>query len=340
MSAEANGVQLAPKDYASDQDIRWCPGCGNYSILTQTKKALASLGIPREKVVVVSGIGCASRFPYYLDTYGFHSIHGRALGIATGIKVAQPELSVWVATGDGDALSIGGNHLLHAVRRNIDVNILLFNNRTYGLTKGQYSPTSPLGMKTKSTPMGSIDAPLHPLSVAVGAEATFVARSVDVNVKHLENVLERAARHKGTSFVEIYQNCTIFNDGAFEYASGKQTKSDTTVYLEHGRPLLFGKEGNRGIRLHGMEPEVVTLGDDITEGDLLIHDERQAEPSLAFLLSRMSYPDFPEPMGVLRCVEQPTYEDLLVEQVSESIRARGAGRLEDLLDSGESWVVN
>lgn len=340
MSADTADVQLTPKDFASDQDVRWCPGCGNYSILGQTKKALASLGIPREKVVFVSGIGCASRFPYYMNTYGFHGIHGRALGIATGIKATQPELSVWVATGDGDALSIGGNHLLHAIRRNADINILLFNNRTYGLTKGQHSPTSPLGLKTKSAPMGSIDFPLHPLSVAIAAEATFVARSVDRNVKHLEYVLERAARHKGTSFVEIYQNCLIFNDGAFEHAWGKDTKDDATVYLEHNRPLLFGKDCRKGIRLNGMEPEIVTLNGDVAEDDLLFHDEKQAEPSLAYLLSRMHYPDFPEPMGVFRCIERPTYEDMLTEQVNEAVQTRGSGRLEDLFDNGETWIVN
>ncbi|MCH7925253.1 MAG: 2-oxoacid:ferredoxin oxidoreductase subunit beta, partial [Planctomycetes bacterium] len=233
---------LSPKDYASDQDVRWCPGCGDYSILAQMKKVLAALGVPREKIVFVSGIGCSSRFPYYMNTYGFHTIHGRALPLASGIKITNPELSVWVVTGDGDGLSIGGNHLLHTIRRNLDINILLFNNRIYGLTKGQYSPTSPLGKKTRSSPVGSIDFPLHPISVAIGAEATFVARTIDVNVKHLASILDRAAKHKGTSFVEIYQNCNIFNDQAFEYATGKDTKEDTTIYLEHNRPLVFGKE--------------------------------------------------------------------------------------------------
>ena len=339
MNDQTTNAPLTPKDYASDQDIRWCPGCGNFSILAQTKKALASLGIPREKVVFVSGIGCASRFPYYLNTYGFHSIHGRALGIATGVKATRPDLSVWVATGDGDGLSIGGNHLLHAIRRNVDINILLFNNRTYGLTKGQYSPTSPLGMKTKSTPMGSIDFPLNPLSVAIGADATFVARSVDVSVKHLQYVLERAAKHKGASFVEIYQNCVTFNDGAFDYAGKKETRDDTTVYIEHGQPMIFGSDRKKGIRLVGTKPEVVTLGEGITEDDLLIHDEKQAEPCLAYLLSRMRYPDFPEPMGVFRCVERPTYDDLIVGQVHEAVRASGVGTLETLCNAGETWTV-
>ncbi len=340
MSAESAVVQLTAKDYASDQEVRWCPGCGDYSILAQVKKVMANIGAVREKTVFVSGIGCSSRFPYYMSTYGFHGIHGRAPAVATGIKTANPELDVWVVTGDGDALAIGGNHFLHAVRRNMDFKILLFNNRIYGLTKGQYSPTSPLGKKTKSTPMGSVDYPLHPISVAIGAEATFVARSLDVNTKHLEYVLERAAKHKGTAFIEIYQNCHIFNDGAFEYASGKETKDDTTVYLEHGKPLIFGKDRKKGIRLNGMDPEIVELGGDITEDDLLFHDEKQAEPSLAYLLSRMHYPQFPEPMGVFRCAERPTYEDMMLRQIRDAIATKGPGKLDELYDDGETWVVN
>ena len=338
MTGDTATVQLTAKDYASDQDVRWCPGCGDYSILAQMKKVLAKIGAKRENTVFVSGIGCSSRFPYYLDTYGFHGIHGRAPGFATGIKLTRPELNVWVVTGDGDGLSIGGNHLLHVIRRNVDLNILLFNNRIYGLTKGQYSPTSPLGKKTKSTPMGSIDFPLHPLSVAIGAEATFVARTIDVNVKHLAHVLERASLHKGTSFVEIYQNCNIFNDLAFEYATAKDTKDETTLYLEHNRPLVFGKGRNKGIRLNGMSPEIVELGNGTTEDDLLFHDEQQAEPSLAYLLSRMHDPDFPEPMGVFRCVERPTYEDLLMDQINKA-REKRPGRLDELFGEGETWVV-
>jgi 2-oxoglutarate ferredoxin oxidoreductase subunit beta len=340
MSEAGTTLQLTAKDFASEADPRWCPGCGDYSILAQSKKVLAGLGIPKEKFVFVSGIGCSSRFPYYVDTYGFHSIHGRAPGVATGIKIAQPELSVWVVTGDGDGLSIGGNHLIHTIRRNVDLKILLFNNQIYGLTKGQYSPTSPFGKKTKSTPAGSVDFPLNPLSVAIGAEATFVARSLDVNVKHLTYVLERAARHRGTAFVEIYQNCNIFNDLAFEYASGKETKDDATVYLEHGRPLVFGKDRKKGIRLNGMQPEIVTLGDGIKEDDLLFHDEKATEPSLAYLLSRMRYPEFPEPMGVFRAVQRPTYEELVVGQVRDAVNRQSRGRLEDLLNEGETWVVN
>src|SRR5881396_3093677 len=252
---------LKPTDFATDQDVRWCPGCGDYSILMQTKKVLAKLGVDRTQTVFVSGIGCSSRFPYYLNTYGFHSIHGRAPTFATGLKLARPELNIWMVTGDGDGLSIGGNHLMHMIRRNVDVKILLFNNRIYGLTKGQYSPTSELSKMTKSTPMGAPDNPIRPLSIAIAAEATFAARAIDIDVKHLEYVLERAAKHTGTAVVEIYQNCNIFNDGAFEYATDKETKSDTTLYLEHGKPLIFGKESAKGIRLHGMDPEVVNLKD-------------------------------------------------------------------------------
>jgi len=331
---------LKPKDFESDQDVRWCPGCGDYSILAQVKKVLPKLGIPREKIVFVSGIGCSSRFPYYLNTYGFHSIHGRAPGIATGIKVARPELSVWVVTGDGDGLSIGGNHLIHAIRRNLDINILLFNNRIYGLTKGQYSPTSELGKLTKSSPLGTIDYPLRPLSLAIGAEASFVARTLDVDVKHLAETLERAAAHKGTSFVEIYQNCNVFNHMAFEYASDKDLRPDNTLYLEHGKPMIFGKNREKGIRLHGVDVEIVELGNGITEDDLLFHDEHATEPTLAYLLSRMSYPDFPEPMGVLRAVEQPTYEALAHEQVKAVIAKKGEGKLEDLYSEGDTWTVN
>ncbi len=340
MSSDSVTIPLTAKDFASDQEVRWCPGCGDYSILAQVKKVMALLGTERENTVCVSGIGCSSRFPYYLDTYGFHSIHGRAPALATGIKLANPELKVWLATGDGDALSIGGNHLIHTIRRNVDINILLFNNRIYGLTKGQYSPTSPLGKKTKSSPMGSVDFPLHPLSVAIGAEASFVARSVAVNTKHLADILERAAKHRGTSFIEIYQNCNIFNDGAFEYATGKDTKDDTTVFLEHNKPLVFGKEGSKGIRLNGMSPEIVTLGNGITEDDLLFHDEQLPEPSLAYLLSRMHYPEFPEPMGVFRSVERPVFEDLVMDQIHSAVKSKGKGDLAALLNGGETWAVN
>ncbi len=332
--------QLTAKDFASDQEVRWCPRCGDYSILAQMKKVLPDLGIPKEKFCFVSGIGCSSRFPYYMDTYGFHSIHGRAPAIATGFKLANPDMQVWVITGDGDALSIGGNHLMHAIRRNIDLNIILFNNQIYGLTKGQYSPTSPLGSKTKSTPYGSVDNPLNPLSVAIGCEATFVARAVDVDIKHLAGILRRAAEHKGTSFVEVYQDCNVFNSGAFSYASKKGEKEDNIVYLEHGKPLISGKNRDKGIRLnaHG-RPEVVDLSSGISEDDLLFHDEKAEDPSLAFLLAQMRHPEFPEPLGVFRDVDRPIYDESVRNQVSEARKQLGDGDLNALLNSGDTWVV-
>jgi 2-oxoglutarate ferredoxin oxidoreductase subunit beta len=330
---------LTAKDLASDQEVRWCPGCGDYSILAQMKKALAPLGVAREKMVFISGIGCSSRFPYYMNTYGFHTIHGRAPTLATGLKAARPDLQVWVITGDGDGLSIGGNHLIHAIRRNVDLKIILFNNEIYGLTKGQYSPTSRIGTRTKSSPLGSIDNPLRPLSIAIGAEATFVARTLDVDIHHLTEILKRASAHKGTAFVEIYQNCKIFNDGVFEYATDKSIKADNTLFLEHGKPLIFGKDRNKGIRLHGLDPEVVSLSNGIGVDDLLIHDERAEEPSLAYLLSRMVYPRFPECVGIFRCVERPCYDDLLNAQIEEVIKTKGKGKLEELFASDDTWVV-
>jgi 2-oxoglutarate ferredoxin oxidoreductase subunit beta len=330
---------LTQKDFASDQEIRWCPRCGDYSILAQMKKVLPTLGIPREKFVFVSGIGCSSRFPYYMNTYGFHSIHGRAPAIATGVKLSRPDLHVWVITGDGDALSIGGNHLMHAIRRNVDLKIILFNNQIYGLTKGQYSPTSPLGSRTKSTPFGSVDHPLSPLCVAIGSEATFVARSVDVDIRHLTMVLERAAQHKGSAFVEVYQDCNVFNSGAFAYASKKEVKDDNIVYLEHGKPLVFGTNRDKGIRVDGMSrPEVVSLAS-TGEDDLLFHDERATEPSLAFMLARMRYPEFPEPVGVFRAVQRPTYDEAVNRQIAESVASKGEGNLEELFHSGDTWTV-
>jgi 2-oxoglutarate ferredoxin oxidoreductase subunit beta len=331
---------LTSNDFASDQDVRWCPGCGDYSILAQMKKVLPTLGVPPERTVFISGIGCSSRFPYYMNTYGIHSIHGRAPAVATGLKSCRPDLSVWVITGDGDALSIGGNHLVHCIRRNLDINIVLFNNRIYGLTKGQYSPTSPLGKVTKSTPMGAIDNPLHPISVAIGCEATFVARSIDTHIKHLSMILKRAADHRGTSFVEVYQNCNVFNDGAFDWATQRETKADHVIELEHGKPLVFGKNRDKGIRLVGLEPQVVELGSGASESDLLVHDEQAAEPSLAYLLSRMRYPEFPEPIGVFRDVARPRYDELLNSQIAEACQTRGVGDLEKLFTAGDTWTVN
>ncbi|MEX0718497.1 MAG: 2-oxoacid:ferredoxin oxidoreductase subunit beta [Planctomycetaceae bacterium] len=331
---------LTAKEFASDQEIRWCPRCGDYSILAQMKKVLPTLGLPKENFVFVSGIGCSSRFPYYMNTYGFHSIHGRAPAIASGVKICNPDLQVWVITGDGDALSIGGNHLMHAIRRNMDLKIILFNNQIYGLTKGQYSPTSPLGARTKSTPYGSVDNPLSPLSVAIGSEATFVARSVDVDIKHLTEILERAAHHKGTAFVEVYQDCNVFNSGAFAYASKKDVKDDNVLYLEHGKPLVFGKNRDKGIRVGEMSrPEVVDLAGGISEDDLLFHDEKAEEPSLAFLLARMRYPRFPEPMGVFRAVDRPIYDAALHAQMRQVLEKQGPGDLVEMFNSGDTWTV-
>jgi 2-oxoglutarate/2-oxoacid ferredoxin oxidoreductase subunit beta len=332
---------LKPSDFGTDQDVRWCPGCGDYSILAQMKKMLPSLGVPREKTVFISGIGCSSRFPYYMNTYGIHSIHGRAPALATGLKSVRPDLMVWVITGDGDGLSIGGNHLMHAIRRNLDINIVMFNNRIYGLTKGQYSPTSPLGKVTKSSPMGAIDNPLHPLSIAIGCEGSFVARSIDTHIKHLESTLKRAAEHRGTAFIEVYQNCNIFNDGAWNYTKDRQTKAEHTIELEHGKPLIFGTNRDKGIRLNGLEPEVVELGKGITEDDLLFHDEKASEPSLAYLLSRMRYEDgFPEPIGVFRAIDKPRYDDELNKQVVAAKEKKGEGDLNSLFNSGETWTVS
>ena len=330
---------LKASDFASDQDVRWCPGCGDYSILAQMKKVLPTLGTPPENLVFISGIGCSSRFPYYMDTYGIHSIHGRAPSFATGLKATRPELEVWVITGDGDALSIGGNHLMHCIRRNLDVNIVLFNNRIYGLTKGQYSPTSPQGKVTKSTPMGAIDNPIHPLSVAIGCDGSFVARSIDVNIKHLSATLKRAAEHRGTSFIEVYQNCNVFNDGAWDYATDRATRADNIIELEHGKPLIFGKDRDKGIRLNGMEPEIVELGKGIKEDDLLFHDEKASEPSLAYLLSRMRQPEFPEPIGVFRAIDAPKYDELLNQQVQQARSDRGDGDLNALFTTGDTWEI-
>ena len=330
---------LTAADFASDQDVRWCPGCGDYSILAQMKKMVPSLGVPKEKMVFVSGIGCSSRFPYYMDTYGMHSIHGRAPAFATGLKNTRPELTIFVITGDGDALSIGGNHLLHCIRRNVDLNIVMFNNSIYGLTKGQYSPTSPQGKVTKSTPMGSLDFPLNPLSVALGAEATFVARSIDFHTKHLGETLHRAAMHRGTSFVEVYQNCNVFNDGAWDYATDKNVRDDNVLVLEHGKPMIFGKNRDHGIRLNGLLPEVVQLGAEVSPDDLLVHDETAPSPHVAFMLSRMRHPEFPEPLGVLRAVQRPTYEAQVKAQLDQAVAKSGPGNLQQLFDSGETWEV-
>jgi len=331
---------LTRKDFVTDQEVRWCPGCGDYAILNAVQQVFPKLGIPREKFVFIAGIGCSSRFPYYMNTYGFHTIHGRAPAVATGVKIANPELSVWVATGDGDALSIGGNHLIHALRRNIDIKILMFNNRIYGLTKGQYSPTSEVGKKTKSTPYGSVDAPMNPISLALGAEASFVARSIDVHAVHLQDVLMQAAAHKGSAFIEILQNCNIFNDGAWEDVAAKEVRDERNVDLRHGQPIKFGKAKDKGFVLKGLEIEVVTIGENgITEADLLVHDASDPHGRLAWILSRCTWPDFPVPIGVFKSVSRPTYEVGMHEQMARAKADKGPGNLERLLSGGETWMV-
>ncbi len=328
---------LTRQDFVSDQMVRWCPGCGDFAILAQVQKVLPNLGVPREKVVFVSGIGCSSRFPYYMNTYGFHSIHGRAPAVATGLKLARPDLQVWVVTGDGDGLSIGGNHLIHTMRRNVDLNILLFNNRIYGLTKGQASPTSERGKVTKSSPAGTIERPIYPLRIALAAEATFVARCVDTDQEHLGLTLERAARHKGVSFVEIYQNCIVFNAGAFEDVENRSTRDDFSVKLEHGKPLVFGKAKDRGIRMNGSAPEVVTFKPGEPPKDLIVHNEK-AGAEYAYLLTQLEPPEFPVPVGVFRAVEEATYEELMEGQIQSSMKP-GADDLGKLLCGPETWEV-
>ena len=328
---------LSKKDFKSDQEVRWCPGCGDYAILNAVQGVCADLGTHKDDVVFVSGIGCSSRFPYYMNTYGIHSIHGRAPTLATGIRVANPDLSVWVITGDGDGLAIGGNHLLHVLRRNVDINIVLFNNRVYGLTKGQYSPTSAPGHVTRSSPMGSIEQSFNPISVGIGAEATFVALTVDRFPRHLAEILQRAAAHKGTSLVEVLQNCVLFNDGAWDHITAKD--EEHALFLEHGRPLVFGKDRDHGVRLQGLRPEIVRLGNGVSEADLLVHDEAADPPALCYVLSRMDGTECPLPLGVLRCVERPTYEEQLLAQEEEAVARSGPGDLREALHAGETWVI-
>jgi 2-oxoglutarate/2-oxoacid ferredoxin oxidoreductase subunit beta len=337
-----NEVKYSAKDFSSSQDVRWCPGCGDYSILAQMQRVSPDLNIKLENFVWVSGIGCAARFPYYMNTYGIHGIHGRAPAIATGIKVNKPELSVWVATGDGDLLSIGGNHFIHACRRNVDIKILLFNNRIYGLTKGQYSPTSEKGKKTKSTPFGSIDFPFNPLSLSVGAGATFIARSLDRDPKHLKEMMKRAGEHKGTAFIEIYQNCNIFNDGAFEILTDKETKADNVLFLEHNKPMIFGKNNDRGIRLNGLTPEVVDISNgEYSVNDLWVHNEFEKTNTAANILSQFAEMNgFPTPVGVLRQELKSTYDEDFHEQINNIKKSKGDGDLRKILFSGNMWEVN
>jgi len=331
--------RLTKKDFTSSQEVRWCPGCGDYAILAAAQNVFPELGVPREKFVIVSGIGCSSRFPYYMNTFGFHTIHGRAPSVATGVKLANPELSVWIVTGDGDALSIGGNHIIHLMRRNVDVKVMLFDNRIYGLTKGQYSPTSEVGKRTKSTPFGSIDRPFNPVALALGAGATFVARSLDIHAQHLRQTMKEAHEHHGTAFMHIFQNCNIFNDGAFESMRDKGLRDDHVLVLEHGKPMIFGKDRDRGIRLSGCyRPEVVQLGRGITEDDLLVHDET-APIGFAAMLADMQPPAWPMPLGVIRRVEAPCFEAAAHAQIAEVVASRGEGELHKALYTANSWTV-
>ena len=334
---------LTKKDFESDQDVRWCPGCGDYSILAQTQKTMPDFGVPKEKIVFISGIGCSGRLPYYMNTFGFHTIHGRAATIATGLKGARPDLMVWVITGDGDALSIGGNHLIHAMRRNVDMKMIMFNNRIYGLTKGQASPTSPIGKKTKSTPLGTIETPIIPLNLVAAAEASFIARSVDTHSEHLQEMMQRAGEHSGAAFLEVLQNCNIFNDGAWRDFTDKSVKEDRMLVLKHGEPMIFGAEKNKGIRLNGLQPEVVTIGENgVSVADLWVHDETDPDATRTQILSRMWWPDFPVPVGVFRRVPRPTHDQLLIEQIDGAKAARAAKGpvdLQKLLASGETWTV-
>jgi 2-oxoglutarate/2-oxoacid ferredoxin oxidoreductase subunit beta len=338
--AETTSAKLTVKDFQSDQDVRWCPGCGDYSILAQIQRVFPEFPHPRENYVAVSGIGCSSRFPYYVDVYGIHGIHGRAPAIATGVKLANPKLDVWVATGDGDGLSIGGNHMIHMLRRNVDIKVLLFNNQIYGLTKGQFSPTSQLGQVTKSTPSGVIDPPFVPVSLALGAGATLVARTMDRDPKHLQEVLRQVEKHHGSSFVEIYQNCVVFNDGAFFTYTEKETRDDNVVYLEHGKPLIFGKNKERGIRLNGFTPEAVDIrSGKYSASDLLVHNEHDS--TLAFILANMIHdPSLPRPMGIFLSQDRPTFEDAMQNQIAKAKAKKGEGDLQKLLDGDESWVIS
>ena len=341
LTEASGGVNtLARKDFVSDQEVRWCPGCGDYAILAAIQRVMPELGIPREKIVFLSGIGCASRFPYYMNTYGLHGIHGRAPAIATGLATTRPDLSVWVVMGDGDALSIGGNHLIHALRRNVNLKLLMFNNQIYGLTKGQYSPTSEQGKVTKSTPFGSLERPFNPVSVALGAEGTFVARTMDVERKHLPAVLRRAAAHRGSAFVEIYQNCNIFNDGAFLALTSKEGGSRNRIYLEHGKPVRFGTDLEKGVRMDkDGRLEIVSVSD-VDISHLVVHDEHRDNPSLAFALSRIAEgPTTPTPFGIFRDVERPVYGEVMENQLRSASEKQGPGDLERLLFTEDTWTV-
>lgn len=334
---------LTSKDFATDQEVRWCPGCGDYSILASVQKVLPTIGVPKENIVIISGIGCSSRFPYYMNTYGMHSIHGRATAIASGLKASRPELSLWIVSGDGDSMSIGGNHTIHMLRRNFNLNFLVFNNQIYGLTKGQYSPTSEVNKITKSSPVGSIDHPFNPAALALGADASFVARTLDRDPKHMQSVIIAAEKHKGTSFVEIYQNCNIFNDGAFEIFTEKGTKQVHGLYVEQGKPLTFGANGEKGIRFDGMRPQVVDLGTEYSADDMWIHDD--SDFYKAQILTRLfDNPSevgaqFPRPFGVFYKTDRPCYEDMMALQLEEAMTSKGPGNLDKLIRGKETWEI-
>lgn len=332
-------IQYTPRDFKPDVDVRWCAGCGSFAILSQSQKLMPELDIPREKIVYVSGIGCSGRFPYYMQTYGFHGIHGRPLVTATGLKIARPDLSVWVATGDGDCMSIGGNHLIHACRRNIDINVIMFNNEVYSLTKGQYSPTSKVGQITKSSPLGVLDDPFNPATLVLGAGASFFARGYDKDTKHMKYLFERAARHKGISFIEVYTNCMIFNEGAFDQFTEKLVRKEKTLVLEHGQPLVFGENNDKGIKLDGYSPQVVSLADGkYSKNDLLVHNEK--DTTLAFILAQMTFNEnFPRPVGVFQAVERPSYDEKVEWQIQDEIDRRGEGDLEQLLKGKNNWEI-
>ena len=343
MSTDTMIPTLTPKDFATDQEVRWCPGCVDYSILAQVQKIMPTLGIPRENIVIISGIGCSSRFPYYMNTYGMHSIHGRATAVASGLKAARPDLSVWIVTGDGDGLSIGGNHTIHLLRRNFNVNVLLFNNQIYGLTKGQYSPTSEEKKVTKSTPMGSIDHPFNPLALAMGADGSFIARTMDRDPKHLQAMLLRSQAHVGTSFLEIYQNCNIFNDGAFAIFTEKSTKPEEVIFLEQGQPLVFGANNDKGIKLDGYKPVVVNLAEGVSRDDLWIHDEKdfyKAQILVRMFDNPANEGHLPRPFGVFYQHDRACYEDEMAMQLEEVIAQKGVGDLDALLRGRETWTIN
>ncbi|HPN39063.1 MAG TPA: 2-oxoacid:ferredoxin oxidoreductase subunit beta [Melioribacteraceae bacterium] len=338
---ETQDIKYTAKDFSSGIDVRWCPGCGDYAVLAQVQRSFPDIGVKKENIVWIAGIGCSSRFPYYMGTYGFHTIHGRATAIATGLKVARPELSVWVATGDGDLMSIGGNHFIHACRKNVDLKVIMFNNRIYGLTKGQYSPTSEKGKITKSSPYGSVDYPFNPMSLALGSEATFVAKTLDRDIKHMQEMIKKAAVHKGMAFIEVYQNCVIFNDGAFEKFTDKETRADNVVVLEHGKPMIFGKNNDKAIKIEGFTPKVIDLNDPNNSiNDAWVHDEFDENPIRAFILAHLpDHEGMPTPIGVYRNVRKETYDEAVDRQIDTVTTKKGKGDLKSLLYNANTWEV-